>query len=132
VGRIAGGIVLALTAGFALAPAARAQFAMPSPPSAPDGAALFRQQCGTCHTVNPADPPRQGPLLAGVFGRKAGSVPGFHYSTGFAKADFVWDEPHMDAWLTNPQSVIPGAVMLYRQNDRQVRQKIISWLKEQH
>jgi cytochrome c len=131
-GRIVGGIILALIAGIVPASVARAQFAMPSPPPAPDGAALFRQQCSTCHTTNPADPPRQGPSLAGVFDRKAGSVPGFHYSAGFAKADFVWDEPHLDAWLTNPQSVIPGAVMPYGQNDRQVRQKIISWLKEQH
>lgn len=131
-GRNAGRIVFSLVTIVSLTPAARAQFAMPSPAPAPDGAALFRQQCATCHTTSPADPPRQGPLLAGVFGRKAGNVPGFHYSTGFAKADFAWDQPHLDAWLTDPQSVIPGTVMLYRQNDGQVRQKIISWLKEQH
>lgn len=97
-----------------------------------DGATLFKQQCGACHTVNAADPPRQGPNLAGVVGRKAGSVAGFHYSPGFAKADFAWDEPHLDAYLTNPQAVIPGAIMPYKQSRPQVRQAIIAYLQEQH
>ena len=53
-------------------------------------------------------------------------------SSGYAKADFVWDEPHLDAYLTNPQAVIPGSNMLYRQSKPQVRQAIIAYLKEQH
>src|SRR5581483_8078492 len=126
-GCTAGRIVFSLLVVVSLAPLARAQFAMPSPPPTPDGATLFRQQCGTCHTTNPADPPRQGPLLAGVFGRKPGSVPGFHYSAGFFKADFTWDEPHLDSGLANPQPVTPGTRRLYRQKGPQVRQKIISW-----
>jgi cytochrome c2 len=53
--------------------ASRAQ--MPLPPAVkPTGADLFNQQCVTCHSLNPADPPRQGPLLAGVYGRKPGSI----------------------------------------------------------
>src|SRR5690348_416702 len=76
----------------------------------PDGAALFKQQCGACHSVTAGDPARQGPNLAGVVGRKPGSVEGFHYSPGFAKTDFTWDESHLDAYLTNPQAVIQGAI----------------------
>lgn len=98
----------------------------------PDGGTLFRRQCATCHSLNASDPPRQGPTLAGVYGRKPGSVAGFHYSAGFAKADFTWDQPHLDAYLTNPQSVIPGAVMPYRQANAGVRASIIDYLKEQH
>jgi cytochrome c len=113
-----------------LAGAARAQMTLPDLPK-PTGAELFRQQCQTCHTLNPADPPRQGPLLLGVFGRKPGSVPGFHYSTGFAKADFVWDDTNLDAMLTNPQALIPGAVMPYRQKDPATRQAIIAFLRDQ-
>lgn len=96
-----------------------------------DGAALFKQQCSACHRLDPNAPPGQGPNLAGVYGRKAGSVPGFSYSPGFAKADFNWDEQHLDPYLTNPQSVIAGAVMPYRQAKAPVRAAIIGYLKEQ-
>jgi cytochrome c len=104
---------------------------MPLPAAKPpDGAALFKQQCATCHTTNLSDPVRQGPPLSGIVGRPAGKVDGFHYSTGFAKADFVWDDAKLDAWLTNPQEIIPGAVMAYRQAKPETRAAIIGYLKE--
>jgi cytochrome c len=111
---------------------ARAQMPFDLPKAAPqDGAALFVSQCGTCHTVDPRAPLRQGPNLAGVYMRKAGTLGGFHYSDGFAQATFVWDETHLDAWLAGPQRLIPGAVMLYHQDDKAIRGAIIAWLKEQ-
>jgi cytochrome c len=97
-----------------------------------DGASLFANQCGTCHVVQPGAPPRQGPNLAGVYMRKAGTLDGFHYSAGLARAAFVWDDTHLDAWLSSPQRLIPGAVMLYHQDDPAIRRTIIAWLKEQH
>jgi len=107
-----------------------AQFQVPSLPP-PDPATLFANQCGVCHSLNPADPPRQGPLLRGAFDRRAGSMPGFKYSPGFATAGFVWDEQHLDRWLTDPQALIPGAVMLYKQADPKIRLAIIQYVKEQ-
>jgi cytochrome c len=98
----------------------------------PDGEKLFANQCGTCHTVEHGAAPRQGPNLAGVVGRRAGSLPGFTYSPAFAKAEFTWDAAHLDVWLTNPQAMLPGAVMLYRQNNPKTREAIIVWLKDQH
>ena len=44
----------------------------------------------------------------------------------------MWDEAHLDAWLTHPQDMIGTAVMLYSQSDPAVRKTIIDWLKEQH
>jgi len=96
------------------------------------GQVLFERQCATCHSINATDVPRQGPTLFGVIGRKAGSVAGFHYSSGFAKADWIWDDARMDAWLTNPQAMIPGAIMPYRQSKAEVRASIIGYLKELH
>ena len=110
---------------------AQLPFDLPKTPPK-DGAGLFAGQCGTCHTVEHGAPPRQGPNLAGVYLRKAGTLPGFHYSAGFARADFVWDDAHLDAWLGGPQTLIPGAVMLYRQDDPAIRRSIITWLKDQH
>ena len=109
---------------------AAAQFSVPVAKPSPES--LFRNQCATCHSLNTTDPPRQGPTLAGVIGRKAGTVPGFKYSAGFANADFTWDSARLDAYLTNPQSVIPGAVMPYRQANAETRSAIISYLEGQH
>ena len=97
----------------------------------PDPAVLFRNQCGTCHVTQAGGPPRQGPILAGIYLRQAGAVAGFKYSPAFTTANFAWDDAHLDAWLTNPQAVLPGAVMVYRQANPATRLAIIGWLKEQ-
>src|ERR1700676_1726605 len=103
---------------------------MPSPAiKPPDGAALFKQQCATCHSTNPPDVPRQGPPLVQIIGRQAGKVEGFHYSSGLAQAGFTWDEARLDAWLTDPQAVIPGAIMAYRQARPETRAAIITYLR---
>ena len=125
--RIAAGLCCALLA----AQPAIAQMRLPAVKS-PDGATLFKQQCATCHTTNLSDPTRQGPSLYKIVGRSAGKAEGFHYSDGFAKADFVWDDTRLDAWLTNPQAVVPGAVMAYRQVKPDIRAAIIAFLKEQN
>ena len=125
-------VVPLLVVALAYTPAAHAQFSLPTPSPPPDGPKLFQNQCGTCHTISAAEPIRQGPPLGGIFGRPAGSVPGFKYSAGFATANFAWDAQHLDAWLTNPQAVIPGAAMAYRQANPATRKQIIDWLKDQH
>jgi cytochrome c len=112
-----------------LATIATAQMPLPAA-KPPDGAALFKQQCATCHTTNLSDPVRQGPPLFKIVGRPAGKAEGFHYSVGFAKADFIWDDARLDAWLSNPQALIPGAVMAYRQAKPETRAAIIAYLKE--
>lgn len=107
---------------------AAAQMPLPAA-NPPDSAALFKQQCGTCHTTNLSEPARQGPPLFKIVGRQAGKFGGYRYSAGFAKADFTWDEARLDAWLTDPQEVISGSVMAYRQPKREIRTTIIAYLK---
>jgi cytochrome c len=124
-------IGLAVCGAMLVAGAALAQIPLPEA-RPPDGPTLFKQQCATCHTTNLTDPVRQGPSLFGIVGRRAGSVDGFHYSTGFAKADFSWDDAKLDAWITNPMAVVPGSVMAYRQAKPEVRAAIIAYLKELH
>lgn len=122
-------IALGLPGALVIVTTAYAQLALPAA-KPPDGATLFKQQCATCHTSNETDPARQGPSLFKIVGRRAGSVDGFKYSAGFANADFVWDDARLDAWITNPQAMIPGAVMAYRQSRPEVRAAIIAYLKE--
>jgi cytochrome c len=106
---------------------------MPLPAAKPpDGATLFKQQCAVCHTTSSSEPMRQGPPLVKIVGRTAGKVEGFRYSESLAKADFAWDETKLDAWLANPQAVIPGVVMAYRQAKPETRAAIIAFLKEQN
>jgi len=104
---------------------------MPLPAAKPpDGPTLFKQQCATCHTTNTSDPARQGPTLFGIVGRPAGKVDGFHYTAGFAKADFVWDDAKLDTYLANPQAMVAGSNMAYRQPKPETRAAIIAYLKE--
>lgn len=123
-------IVLGLcTAMVLMARGADAQMPLPAA-RPPDGATLFKQQCAVCHTTNLSDPMRQGPPLVRIVGRAAGKVEGFHFSDGLAKADFTWDEARLDAWLANPQAVVPGVIMAYRQARPETRAAIITYLKE--
>ena len=119
------GFTIGLGFGGALLVAGNAGAQMPLPAAKPaDGATLFKQQCAVCHTTNLTDPVRQGPSLFNIVGRRVGSVDGFHYSAGFSKADFSWDDAKLDAWITNPQELIPGAVMAYRQAKPEIRAEI--------
>ena len=122
-------IGLGLCGAVLVASAALAQMPLPEA-RAPDGPTLFKQQCATCHTTNASDPARQGPSLYKIVGRHAGKADGFKYSPALAKADFTWDDAKLDAWLANPQELIPGATMAYRQAKPETRALIIAYLKE--
>src|ERR1700682_523731 len=104
----------------------------PPPAKPPDGATLLKQQCATCHTISSSDPSRQGPTLFNIVGREAGTAEGFRYSAGFANAKFKWDELKLDAWLADPQAMIPGAIMPYKQAKPELRVAIVNYLKELH
>jgi cytochrome c len=124
-------VFVLLLAGLASMARAQLPFDIPKPATLTP-AALFASQCGLCHVATHDVAPHYGPDLAGVFLRKPGTVPAFPYSPGLAQAEFIWDDAHLDAWLTNPQKLIPGALMRYRQADPKIRATIIAWLKEQH
>jgi cytochrome c len=121
--------LLAILLALAVAPYAAAQFSVPVAKPTPE--ALFRNQCATCHALDASETGRMGPELGDVIGRQAGTVPGFKYSAGFADADFKWDSAHLDAYLENPQAVVPGAVMPYRQANADTRKSIVSYLEAQ-
>jgi cytochrome c2 len=53
-----------------------------------DGDRLFRNTCGICHTLQPGQN-RLGPSLAGIIGRKAGTVAGFDYSEANKNSNVV-------------------------------------------
>jgi cytochrome c len=65
--------------------------------------------CLACHTIDGNG--GEGPTLKGVIGRKVGSVEGFRYSRAMKSADYAWDAAKLDAYIADPQKVIPGNVM---------------------
>lgn len=97
--------------------------------TANEGEALFKKQCGACHTLSADEPRRQGPALNGIIGRTAGKAEGFPYSKGLKQADWAWDEARLDTWMVDPKSVLADTYMIYEQNDADVRRRIISFLK---
>ena len=79
---------------------------MPTAGDVAAGRQVFRV-CGACHSLEPGRT-LVGPSLAGLIGRHAGSVAGFDYSTAMKRADIVWGPRTLDAYLTDPQKVVPG------------------------
>jgi cytochrome c len=76
--------------------------------SAPEqGQLVFNNYCRNCHTTKEGDN-RLGPNLYHVVGRKAGSVPGFSYSSAMAGADLVWDKSTLDRFMAQPDQVVSG------------------------
>lgn len=92
---------------------------------------LALNHCGVCHTFNAGEGTRQGPNLWGALTRAAGTVEGFAYSDGFRKAlsGKTWDAALLDRWLADPQSVAPGTVMLYKQDDADKRALLVRFLE---
>jgi cytochrome c len=70
-------------------------------------------QCRACHALEKNGPALLGPTLYGVFGRNAGSLPGFDYSIALASAGFVWTPAALDAWLAAPSQFLPGNRMAF-------------------
>lgn len=86
--------------------------------------------CRSCHTIAEGAPNLTGPNLYGVFGRKAGALDGYNYSEALKAADFVWDGEHLDAWLDNPRTYLPGTKMTFAGlHDAQKRIDLIAYLK---
>ena len=96
------------------------------------GETLFKKNCAICHTLE-AGKNKIGPSLAGVVGRKAGSVPGFAYSAANKNSGDVWDAQTLDTYLADPRKFMPGTKMVFAGlKTPEDRKALIEYLKEQH
>lgn len=76
------------------------------------GKAAFLQ-CGACHALTPESGAKVGPSLAGVVGRKAGSVADYQYSEAMAGSGITWTPEELDAFITSPSTKVPGTKMVF-------------------
>lgn len=68
-------------------------------------------RCMVCHTAEKGGPNRVGPNLFGVVGRKAGTLPGYSYSTPMKNSGITWDEDVLAKYLVAPSKMVPGTKM---------------------
>jgi cytochrome c len=90
------------------------------------GKLVFEKRCTGCHAL---EEDKRGPRLAGVYGRKAGSVPSFTYSTGIKKLGLIWNDETLEKWLSDPDLMVPDNQMSFSIPKAQERQDVISYLK---
>ncbi len=91
------------------------------------GAEVY-QRCQACHSI---EHDLVGPRHLGLFGRKAGSIAGFPYSTAMRQSGITWSETTLNQFLSGPQAYVPGTRMTFTglPND-QDRADVIAFLKE--
>jgi cytochrome c len=71
------------------------------------GAEVYR-----CHALSPDEGNRAGPTLAGIFGRKIATLPGYEFSPALKKLDIVWTpETVAKLFELGPMAYTPGTKM---------------------
>ena len=87
--------------------------------------------CRPCHKVGEKARNGVGPILNGLFGRKAGSVKGYNYSKANKNSGLTWDEATFREYIKNPRRKMPGTKMAYGglRNEKKVTD-LIAYLKQ--
>lgn len=70
------------------------------------------EDCAACHKLEPGAND-VGPSLAGMFNRKAGEIAEFRYSPALRRSGIVWTPQTLDAFLADPQKMVPANRMPY-------------------
>ena len=105
-----------------------------TPPEAmSNGERQFVRKCAICHSLGEDRRRRAGPALAGLFGREAGSRPGYPYSEALERSRIVWSAETIDRlFAEGPDHVTPGSKMpMQRIAGAQDRADLIAWLRAQ-
>lgn len=86
-------------------------------------------RCMGCHSI---EQHRTGPAHCGLFGRKAGTAPGFaDYSSAMKASGITWDEASLSRFLADPMAALPGTTMTYSGvPDAAERAALIAWLRQ--
>jgi cytochrome c len=88
-------------------------------------------QCRACHQIGETAKNAVGPVLNGLFGRKAGTFPGYSYSEANKNSGITWDEPTFTDYIKDPKAKVPGTKMIYAglKDEARIRD-LIAYLKQ--
>ncbi len=85
--------------------------------------------CKACHQVGDNAKNAVGPVLNGLFGRKAGSVEGYSYSDANKNSGIAWSEATFTEYIKDPKAKIPGTKMAFAGvKDEQKIKDLIAYL----
>jgi cytochrome c len=88
-------------------------------------------QCRACHQVGESAKNAVGPMLNGLFGRKAGTIEGYSYSPANKNSGITWDEATFRDYIKDPKAKIPGTKMIYPGlKDEKRIDDLIAYLKQ--
>jgi cytochrome c len=90
------------------------------------GKLLYASKCAACHSI---DYNGAGPAHKNLFGRRAGSAPGFAYSQALKNSGVVWGPETLARWLTDPEKFVPGQKMFVSVPDARERADIVAYLQ---
>lgn len=75
------------------------------------GAEIYRA-CIACHSLSTGQGNRAGPTLAGIFGRRIATAPGYDFSEALKRLDIVWTpETVAKLFEVGPAAYTPGTKM---------------------
>ncbi|MDX1744138.1 MAG: c-type cytochrome [Ruegeria sp.] len=102
-----------------------------NPKEMSNGERQFARKCSICHSLTPDGERRAGPTLHGVFGRKAGTLPGYFYSDTLQDSDIIWNDDTINALFDEgPDHYIPGSKMpMQRITQPQDRDDLVAFLR---
>jgi cytochrome c len=89
------------------------------------------KKCRACHQVGETAKNAVGPALNGLFGRKAGTIPGFNYSEANKTSGVTWTEEVFTTYIQNPRAAMPGNKMAFAGlKDEKDIKDLIAFLKQ--
>ncbi|MEL7172813.1 MAG: c-type cytochrome [Pseudomonadota bacterium] len=98
-----------------------------------NGERQFMRKCSICHSLEKGSGRKAGPSLAGVFGRRAGTLKGYRYSEALVSSPIVWtDETIAALFRDGPDVVTPGSKMPVQRIAREAdRRDLIDYLRRE-
>ena len=102
-----------------------------NPDEMDNGERQFSRKCSICHSLSLDSERRAGPTLHGVFGRQAGTLPGYLYSETLQGSDIIWNDETINALFDEgPDHYIPGSKMpMQRIAKAQDREDLIAFIR---
>lgn len=90
----------------------------------------FNRSCRSCHSLTRGEV-LEGPSLAGVYGRRAGSLVEYNYSEAMQSSNIIWTLESLDEYIASPLTTMGSGIdmMSHGVRDDDVRADLIEFLK---